>query len=64
MAHEKDRTATVAQQEQQRVFFPLASQLMMGALVRLLGQPRQGESGLCSPEELVFHHLAGYVQVL
>lgn len=37
MAHEKDGTATVAQQKQGRVLFALASELVVVALVRFLG---------------------------
>ena len=64
MACEKDGTATVAQQKQGRVLFPLVSELLVGALVRLLGQPRQGKSSLSPPEKLAFPHLTGYAQLL
>lgn len=38
MAHEKDGTPTVAQQKQGRVLFALASELVVAALARFLGQ--------------------------
>lgn len=44
----------MAQQEQGMVLVFLAPELLVGALVRLLGWPRQGESGLSPPEILVF----------
>lgn len=44
--------------------FPLAPELLVGALVRLLGWQSQGENGLSAPEKLAFPYLAGYAQLL